>query len=194
MKNGYSSKSHFIYPCLQLKANHRPGEYGKWSDWSNCTAPDCKNNPNHAVMTRIQRNLADPTDVNTQEIPCESPCPPGENDMFGVHWQFLSLDCSVLEAVVKQTPIGDKYFINEVLKEPKTVNVSQVIMVRQYLHRVECSTEPWCWSYAPVLITFLSITLSSFRSQRVRRASRFKALTRNGKPKQETKFQDTKRN
>ena len=43
------------------------------------------------------------------------------------------LDCSVLEAVVKQTPIGDKYFINEVLKEPKTVNVSQVIMVRQYL-------------------------------------------------------------
>ena len=68
---------------LQLKANHRPGEYGKWSDWSMCTAPDCKNNPNHAVMTRTQRNLADPADVNTQEIPCESPCPPGEDDMLG---------------------------------------------------------------------------------------------------------------
>ena len=121
---------------LQLKANHRPGEYGKWSDWSMCTAPDCKNNPNHALMTRTQRNLADPTDVNTQEIPCESPCPPGENDMLDCWGPLIifPLDCSVLEAVVKQTPIGDKYFINEVLKEPKTVNVSQVIMVRKYLY------------------------------------------------------------
>ena len=57
------------------------GEYGKWSDWSICTAPDCKNNPNHAVMTRTQTNVDDPTDVKTQEIPCQSPCPPGETMM-----------------------------------------------------------------------------------------------------------------
>ena len=38
-------------------------------------------------------------------------------------------DCSVLEASVKQTPIGDKYFINETLREPKTENISKVIMV-----------------------------------------------------------------
>ena len=35
----------------------------------------------------------------------------------------------MLEATVKQTPIGDKYFINETLREPKTENISQVIMV-----------------------------------------------------------------
>ena len=66
---------------LQLKANPLPGEYGKWSDWSMCTAPDCKNNPNHAVMTRTQTNSVDPDDVRTQEIPCESPCPPGNNNI-----------------------------------------------------------------------------------------------------------------
>ena len=76
--------------------------------------------------------------------PMRKPLSPRWERYVCVHWQFLPLDCSVLEAVVRQTPIGDKYFINEVLKEPKTVNVSQVIMVRQYLHT--CSTELWCWS------------------------------------------------
>ena len=42
---------------------------------------------------------------------------------------ILRADCSVLEATVKQTPIGDKYFIDEALREPKTGNTSQVIMV-----------------------------------------------------------------
>ena len=64
--------------------------------------------------------------------------------MFFLPLIIFLLDCSVLEAVVRQTPIGDKYFINEVLKEPKTVNVSQVIMVRQYLCRGQCSKEPGC--------------------------------------------------
>ena len=46
-------------------------------------------------------------------------------------------DCSVLEASVKQTPIGDKYFINETLREPKTENISQVIMVGSpFFHKI----------------------------------------------------------
>ena len=53
------------------------GTHTRWSDWSFCKAPDCENDPNHAVMTRTQTNVDDPTDVKTQEIPCQSPCPPG---------------------------------------------------------------------------------------------------------------------
>ena len=37
----------------------------------------------------------------------------------------------MLVAKVKQTPKGDKYFIEEALKKPKTENISQVIMVGQ---------------------------------------------------------------
>ena len=39
----------------------------------------------------------------------------------------------MLVANVKQTPKGDKYFIEEVLKRPKTENISQVIMVSQLI-------------------------------------------------------------
>ena len=43
----------------------------------------------------------------------------------------------MLEASVKQTPIGDKYFINETLREPKTENISQVIMVgSSFFHKI----------------------------------------------------------
>ena len=42
---------------------------------------------------------------------------------------IIAADCSVLEANVKQTPRGDKYFIEEAVKKPKTENISQVILV-----------------------------------------------------------------
>ena len=108
------------------------GTYTKWSDWSNCEAPDCENNPNYAVMTRTQTNVDDPTDVKTQEIPCQSPCPPGGTKEYNydiVQPPTITTDCSVLEANVKQTPIGYKYFIEEAVKKPKTENISQVILV-----------------------------------------------------------------
>ena len=56
------------------------GAYTKWTDWSKCTA-DCEKDPNHAVVTRSKTNLENPNDVQTQEIPCESPCPPGNNNI-----------------------------------------------------------------------------------------------------------------
>ena len=56
------------------------GAYSKWTDWSKCTA-DCEKDPNHAVVTRTKTNLDNPNDVQTQEIPCESPCPPGNNNI-----------------------------------------------------------------------------------------------------------------
>ena len=50
---------------------------------------------------------------------------------------ILLSDCSVLEATVKQTPIGDKYFIDEALREPKTGNASHVIMVgSSFVHKI----------------------------------------------------------
>ena len=57
------------------------GVFTKWTEWSKCKA-DCDKDPNHAVMTRTQTNLADPTDVRIQEIPCESPCPPGTDNIW----------------------------------------------------------------------------------------------------------------
>ena len=53
------------------------GTYTTWSEWSDCIAPDCKENPNHAVISRQRSNIADPTDVKFQKISCKSPCPPG---------------------------------------------------------------------------------------------------------------------
>ena len=42
---------------------------------------------------------------------------------------FLLPDCSVLKASVTQTPIGYRYHINQTVSEPKTENISQVVMV-----------------------------------------------------------------
>ena len=53
------------------------GTYTAWTEWSACKA-DCENNPNQAVMSRSQTNVANPRDVKTQSIPCKSPCPPGK--------------------------------------------------------------------------------------------------------------------
>ena len=80
---------------------------------------------------------------------------------------ILLADCSVLEATVKQTPIGDKYFIDEALREPKTGNTSQVIMVGlTFVHKIN----------QLLLIKIL-------RSPKARPASQFKEISPNGKLK-----------
>ena len=66
-------KNIFEDPSIQMIL----GTYTAWTEWSGCKA-DCENNPNQAVMSRSQTNVANPRDVKTQSIPCKSPCPPGE--------------------------------------------------------------------------------------------------------------------
>ena len=53
---------------------------------------------------------------------------------------FLILDCSVFNATIKQTPIGEKYIINSTLNKPKTENVSGVIMVSLREHLLKTTS------------------------------------------------------
>ena len=83
-----------------------------------------------------------------------------------------------MEATVKQTPIGDKYFINETLREPKTENISQVIMVGS----------PFVLKINQLLL------IKILRSPKARPASQFKEITRNGKLERPEKGQGTQQN
>ena len=108
------------------------GTYTAWTEWSGCKA-DCENNPNQAVMSRSQTNVANPRDIKTQSIPCKSPCPPGEMKYMGSQYRLqlsmMNPDCSVFDANIKQTPIGNKYIINSTLRQPSTANITGIIMV-----------------------------------------------------------------
>ena len=69
----------YLKACVLVSFKHAiTGVFTKWSDWSNCTA-DCQSkNPNLAVMIRTRRNA---TAVETQQIRCKSPCPPGRKSV-----------------------------------------------------------------------------------------------------------------
>ena len=42
---------------------------------------------------------------------------------------MMNPDCSVFDANIKQTPIGNKYIINSTLRQPSTANITGIIMV-----------------------------------------------------------------
>ena len=125
-----------------MKASqHNTGAYTKWTDWSKCTA-DCEKDPNHAVMTRTQTNLADPTDVRIQEIPCESPCPPGTKNIQMVTGRSESIetsvdsfliDCSQLDLDLRQVSKGPSYEMSSNMTRPATDKALSVTIVSHIL-------------------------------------------------------------